>query len=82
MKVSNNENNYLITIKEDPYTLVLTFSNPRNYGDIFRGYRRFKITNDFEEFALNSDLILANRVDDKLKSLKTPIFTRDIYNIN
>lgn len=46
------------------------------------GFSRFKITNDFEEFALNSDLILANRVDDKLKSLKTPIFTRDIYNIN
>ena len=42
----------------------------------------FEITNDFNKFISDSNLIIANRVDEKLEGLEIPIFTRDIYNDN
>ncbi len=42
----------------------------------------FELINDFEKFISDVDLILANRIDDNLKKVNIPIFTRDIYNEN
>ena len=38
------------------------------------------VINDFDEFVNKSDIIVANRVDDKLKKVNKLIYTRDIYN--
>ena len=46
--------------------------------DSFNG---FEIMNDFNAFQEQSDIILANRVDKRLKNNKK-VYTRDIYNIN
>ena len=39
----------------------------------------FKIDHDFNEFIKNSELIIANRIDSKIKKLKDKVFTRDIF---
>ena len=46
-------------------------------GDIFDEYM---VVNDLEEFFMQSDIILANRVNNELNSVSDKIFTRDIYN--
>lgn len=46
--------------------------------DSFNG---FEIVNDFNAFQEQSDIILANRVDKRLKN-NEKVYTRDIYNIN
>ena len=38
-----------------------------------------KVINDFEEFSNKSDVILANRLEEKLKSVKDKVYTRDLY---
>lgn len=38
-----------------------------------------KIVNDFNIFAKKSDVILANRLEDELKSIKDKVYTRDLY---
>ena len=38
-----------------------------------------KIDHDFNEFIKNSELIIANRIDSKIKKLKDKVFTRDIF---
>lgn len=38
------------------------------------------LLNSFNDFILNSDLIIANRIDKKIMKYKSKIFTRDIYN--
>ena len=38
-----------------------------------------KVIKDFEKFAKMSDVILANRIDDKLFSVKDKVYTRDLY---
>ncbi len=38
-----------------------------------------KVIKDFEKFAKMSDVILANRIDDKLFNVKEKIYTRDLY---
>ena len=43
----------------------------------FSGY---KVINDFNEFAKNSDMILANRFDPALQDFKDKVYTRDLYN--
>ena len=42
-------------------------------------FRRCEVVTDFEEFAKQSDLVVANRYDERLASLKEKVFTRDIY---
>lgn len=44
-------------------------------------FNGFEIVNDFNVFQEQSDIIVANRVDEKLKNNKK-VYTRDIYNIN
>ena len=38
-----------------------------------------KIVNDFKEFSEESDVILANRYEDKLDSVKEKVYTRDLF---
>ena len=38
-----------------------------------------KIVNDFKVFTEESDVILANRLEDELKSVKDKVYTRDLY---
>lgn len=42
-------------------------------------FERFKVISDFEEFKKKSDIILANRMEDCLKDVKSKIYTRDIF---
>lgn len=38
-----------------------------------------KVVNDFEEFAKESDIIVANRYEDQLFEVKDKVYTRDLY---
>lgn len=38
-----------------------------------------KVIKDFDEFTRNSDVILANRLEDKLKQIKNKVYTRDLF---
>ena len=42
-------------------------------------YNSCKVINDFENFSKKSDVILANRLDDKLQTIKDKVYTRDLY---
>lgn len=42
----------------------------------FNGY---KVINDFDQFTETSDLIVSNRLDDKLQRVQNKVYTRDIY---
>lgn len=38
-----------------------------------------RVIRDFDEFVKQSDIIVANRMDDRLKAVKDKVYTRDIY---
>lgn len=38
-----------------------------------------KVVNDFNEFVDKSDVILANRLENELKAVKSKVYTRDLY---
>ena len=38
-----------------------------------------KVINDFEKFCQSSDVILANRYEDRLDSFKDKVYTRDLF---
>lgn len=42
-------------------------------------FDRMEVVRDFEEFCRRSDVIVANRMDDMLKSVEEKVYTRDIY---
>ena len=44
-----------------------------------REFNGCKIINDFKLFTEESDVILANRLEDELKSVKDKVYTRDLY---
>ena len=45
-------------------------------------YPGTEICNDFDEFCDRSDIIVTNRIDEKLSGCKKRIYTRDIFNSN
>jgi UDPglucose 6-dehydrogenase len=45
-------------------------------------FNEFEVVNDFEEFAKQSEVILANRMENELNSHIGKVFTRDIFNID
>ena len=38
-----------------------------------------QVINDFKDFAEESDVILANRLDSTLENVKDKVYTRDLY---
>lgn len=42
-------------------------------------FEKFEVVNDFSKFTQMCDVIIANRMSDELKSIKTKVYTRDIY---
>ena len=42
-------------------------------------FNNCKIENDFKVFVEESDVILANRLDNILESVKDKVYTRDLY---
>ena len=42
-------------------------------------FNNCKVINNFEEFSNKSDVILANRLEEKLKVVKHKVYTRDLY---
>ena len=44
-----------------------------------KAYNNCKVINDFEDFSKKSDVILANRLDDRLQTIKDKVYTRDLY---
>lgn len=42
-------------------------------------FNECKVINNFEEFSKKSDIILANRLDQKLEKIKDKVYTRDLY---
>jgi len=47
--------------------------------DSFEG---LEVVNDFEEFSMQSEIILANRMNNELNSVCDKVFTRDIFNLD
>ncbi len=58
------------------HNIKIIIYEPTLNSDNFDGY---EVVNDFEKFSNMSDLILANRIEDKLKKCMEKIYTRDIY---
>ena len=42
-------------------------------------FNKCKVVNDFEQFSEKSDVILANRFEEKLKDVRQKVYTRDLY---
>ena len=65
----------LITSKE----IKVIIFEPLVGDDSFDG---LEVVNDFEEFSMQSEIILANRVNNELNSVSDKVFTRDIFNLD
>jgi len=58
-----------------PFVKLIVYE-PLAKGDEVEGV---EFVNDFDEFSKKSDIILANRIDEKLDKIKQKVYTRDIY---
>ena len=45
-------------------------------------FNELEVVNDFEEFSKQSEIILANRMNNELNSVSDKVFTRDIFNLD
>ena len=45
-------------------------------------FNECNVVNDFDEFVNKSDIVLCNRIDDKIKKYSDKIYTRDLFNEN
>ena len=55
---------------------VIVYEPTLNDSKSFNG---LKVINNFDEFVNASDVILANRLDDELKDVKSKVYTRDLF---
>jgi len=58
-----------------PFVKLVVYE-PMAKGDEVEGV---EFVSNFEEFSEKADIILANRIDEKLKKVKDKVYTRDIY---
>ncbi|MDA7842781.1 nucleotide sugar dehydrogenase [Methylophilaceae bacterium] len=65
----------LITLKD----IKVIIFEPLVDDDSFDG---FEVVNDFEGFSKQSEIILANRMNNALNSVRDKVFTRDIFNLD
>jgi len=65
----------LITLKG----IKVIIFEPLIGDDSFDG---LEVVNDFEEFSMQSEIILANRMNNELNSVSDKVFTRDIFNLD
>lgn len=61
-------------LKEEDVEIIIY--EPTLKAEEFNGC---KVVNDFEEFSKKSDVILANRLEEKLKYIEDKVYTRDLY---
>ena len=61
-------------LKEEDVEIIIY--EPTLKADTFNGC---KVVNDFDEFAEESDVILANRLESTLEGVKDKVYTRDLY---
>ena len=65
----------LITSKGIKVIIFEPLVEDDSFGDL-------EVVNDFEEFSMQSEIILANRVNNELNSVSDKVFTRDIFNLD
>jgi len=65
----------LITSKGIKVIIFEPLVGDDSFGDL-------EVVNDFEEFSMQSEIILANRVNNELNSVSDKVFTRDIFNLD
>ena len=61
-------------LKENNYEVIIY--DPMLYEEYFNNC---KVVKDFEEFLNSVDVILANRVDEKIVNTKKKVYTRDLF---
>jgi UDPglucose 6-dehydrogenase len=61
-------------LKEEDVEIIIY--EPTLKTDSFNGCR---VVSNFEEFSEESDVILANRLEEKLEGVKDKVYTRDLY---
>lgn len=61
-------------LKEEDVEILIY--EPTLKDEMFNGC---KVINNFEEFSDESDVILANRIDEKLEDVRDKVYTRDLY---
>ena len=61
-------------LKEEDVEIIIY--EPTLKDETFNGC---KVVNDFEEFSKKSDVIVANRYEDKLFDVRNKVYTRDLY---
>ena len=66
--------NVMSLLKEQNVSVIIY--EPTIKENIFNGY---EVIHDLKEFKKNSNIILVNRVDDKLNDVQDIIYTRDIF---
>ena len=65
----------LITSKGIKVIIFEPLVGDDSFGDL-------EVINDFEEFSMQSEIILANRMNNELNSVSDKVFTRDIFNLD
>ena len=65
----------LITSKGIKVIIFEPLVGDDSFGDL-------EVVNDFEEFSMQSEIILANRMNNELNSVSDKVFTRDIFNLD
>ena len=84
LSMKKNSDNYkssamvdiMISLLEDGYRIYIY---DKNYLNDIDGVIQI---NDFKKFVTSSDLILANRIEEKLEPFIDKVYSRDLFNIN